>query len=141
MCHFAELTTKKCKCIVSKKKINNMTLQNLIAQLGLTDREVEDFAEKMTTGSSLKALCKLLDQKIDEKKAFLFAKIYCQSILGMNIEDVAPALVDERDKILKRDERRLIQEKMVKSHLKVFRQIEEDLALYLMERKGKNPAI
>lgn len=117
-----------------------MFLQNLITQLDLTDKEVEAFAESLTSGSSLKKLCKLLDHKIDEKKAFLFAKIYCQSILGFPIEEIAPSLLDERDKILKKDKQKLAYEKMVKSHMKFLKQIEEDLTLYLMEKKGKIPA-
>lgn len=117
-----------------------MTLQNFISQIGLTDQEVEAFAEKLTSGSTLKELCKVLDGKIDEKKAFAFAKVYCKSIFASDIEDIAPKLIDERDRILKKDKDKLVKDRMVKDHLKVLKQIEEDLTLYLMEKKGKIPA-
>lgn len=117
-----------------------MTLQNFISQIGLTDQEVEAFAEKLTAGSSLKDLCKILDGKIDEKKAFAFAKVYCKSIFATDIEDIAPKLIEERDRLLKKDKAKLAKDRMVKDHIKVLKQIEEDLTLYLMEKKGRIPA-
>lgn len=117
-----------------------MSIQKIINQFDLTNNEVEEFAENLTSGKSLKKLCKTLSNKVDEKKAFLFAKIYCQSILASSIEEIAPELIEERDRILKKDKHKLEHEKAIKNHIKTLRKIEEDLMLFLMEKKGKIPS-
>lgn len=114
-----------------------MDLYDLLEQNKVTTKEIDHFSEVLSSKPTLKALCECLSNKVDKKKAFAIAKIFSQSIIGMDLEEYAPNLIDERDKLLKKDALRLVKIKKIKDQVKTLKLIDEDMALYIFEKRMK----
>lgn len=112
-----------------------MDLDDLLEQNEITTSEIDHFSEVLSAKPTLKQLCESVSNKVDEKKAFAIAKIFSQSIIGMPLEEYAPGLIDERDKILKKDALRLNKIRQIKDQVKTLKSIDEDMALYILEKR------
>lgn len=112
-----------------------MSLNNLIEKLDLDDETIEKFARELVLGSSLKKLAKVAG--IPEEKVFVFAQSYSREVLQEPLEDIAPALMEERKKILKMDKKTLQENVMRRDHLKRLGNLFEELALLLNEKLAK----
>ena len=114
-----------------------MELDDILYKNKITIQEMDLFSEILSSKPTLKALCKSLSDKVDEKKAFVIAKVFSETIIGMEIEDYAPDLIEDRNKILKKDRVKLAEINKVKKQIKSLRSIDEDMTFYILERKMK----
>lgn len=114
-----------------------MDLYGLVEQNKITTKELDQFAEVLSSNPSLKDLCDSVSNKVDEKKAFALAKIFSETIVGIDLNEYAPNVIDERNKILKKDTSKLCKIKQLKEQIKTLKLIDEDLALYIFEKKTK----
>lgn len=114
-----------------------MDLHDLLEQHKITNKEIDLFSEILSAEPTLKALCESVSNKVDEKKAFALAKIFSQSIIGISLDEYAPTLIDERDKLLKKDALKLKKIKQIKDQVKALKSIDEDMALFIFEKKRR----
>src|SRR5690606_35760005 len=107
-----------------------MDLYDLLEKHKITNKEIDNFSETLSSNPKLKVLCENLSNKVDEKQAFAIAKIFSDTIIGISLENYAPDLIEERDKILKKDAIYLAKIKQLKEQVKILKSIDEDMALF-----------
>lgn len=112
-----------------------MSLNRLIEKHDLSDDVLEAFAARLTASAPLKELSSIVD--LDPEKTYALARVYCREILQENLEDVVPALAEQREVMAKAKIRKMENQINAKTHRDILRNILEDLMLLKLEKKGK----
>lgn len=110
-----------------------MSIDTLVKSLGLSNSQVDEFSHQLAIGDDLMSLSRILG--CSEEKTYCFAKLFCEEILLMSLEDLSPSLVQERKRILVNNMRTINGKKEASAHNRRLSTISEELSLLIYEKK------